>query len=70
MINIRDKNEEVIRMKLADFFIRLFTIAWIWLGIFISFNIDDLKLKALTISVAIITACDYIEYIIKVKNER
>ena len=55
-------------MKLADFFIRLFTIAWIWLGIFISFNVDDLKLKALTISVAIITACDYIEYIIKDKD--
>lgn len=68
MINIRDKNEEVIRMKLADFFIRLFTIAWIWLGIFIAFNIDDLKIKALTISVAIITACDYIEYIIKDKD--
>lgn len=68
MINIRDKNEEVIRMKLADFFIRLFTIAWIWLGIFISFSVDDLKLKALTISVAIITACDYIEYIIKDKD--
>ena len=68
MINIRNKNEEVIRMKLTDFFIRLFAIAWIWLGIFISFNVDDLKLKALTISIVIITTCDYIEYIIKDKD--
>lgn len=68
MINIRDKNEEVIRMKLADFFIRLFTIAWIWLGIFIAFNIDDLKIKALMISFTLINLCDYLEYVIKDKE--
>lgn len=55
-------------MKMKDFFIRLFTIAWIWLGIFISFNLDDLKLKALMISIAPIILGDYLEYIIKDKE--
>lgn len=55
-------------MKLADFFIRLFTIAWIWLGIFIAFNIDDLKIKALMISFTLINLCDYLEYVIKDKE--
>ena len=68
MINIRDKNEEVIRMKLTDIFIRFFTIAWIWLMIFISFNIDGLKLKALMISVMLMNLCDYLEYTIKDKE--
>ena len=68
MINIRDKNKEVIRMKLTDIFIRFFTIAWVWLGIFISFNIDDLKLKALMISVMLMNLCDYLEYTIKDKE--
>ena len=55
-------------MKLTDIFIRFFTIAWVWLGIFISFNIDDLKLKALMISVMLMNLCDYLEYTIKDKE--
>lgn len=55
-------------MKIKYFFIRLFTIAWIWLGIFISFNLDGLKLKALMISIALIALGDYLEYIIKDKE--
>ena len=49
-------------MKLTDFFIRLFTIAWVWLGIFISFNIDDLKIKALMISFTLMALGDYLKY--------
>ena len=55
-------------MKMKDLFIRLFIIAWIWLGIFVSFNLDDLKLKALMISIALIALGDYLEYIIKDKE--
>ena len=68
MINIRDKNEEVIRMKLTDFFIRLFIIAGIWLEIFLSFSADDLKIKALMISFALMILGEYLEYIIKDKD--
>ena len=55
-------------MKIKYLFIRLFTIAWIWLGIFVSFSIDDLKIKALMISFALMTLGDYLEYIIKDKE--
>ena len=55
-------------MKLTDFFIRLFTIAGIWLEIFLSFSADDLKIKALMISFALMILGEYIEYIIKDKD--
>lgn len=55
-------------MKIKYLFIRLFTIAWIWLMIFVSFNIDDLKLKALMISFTLMNLCDYLEYTIKDKE--
>lgn len=55
-------------MKIKYFFIRLFTIAWIWLTIFVSFNIDDLRIKAAMISFALIALGDYLEYIIKDKE--
>lgn len=55
-------------MKMKDLFIRLFIIADIWLGIFLSFSTDDLKIKALMISFALIILGEYLEYIIKDKE--
>ena len=52
-------------MKTKDLFIRLFIIAGIWLEIFLSFSADDLKIKALMISFALMILGEYIEYIIK-----
>ena len=55
-------------MKMKDLFIRLFVIVGIWLEIFLSFSADDLKIKALMISFALMILGEYLEYIIKYKE--